>query len=786
MNKIDLVLLKILRYALLFSLFFPLIIFRNSFSPFNFGKLIVFRTYIEILLPVFLYLIIKYPQLRPWKWSSSVWGFFKNNLILCTLGLFLVSYIISTFAGVNWRLSFWGSWERMGGLFSLLHYFIFFLMVVSVIRTKDDWVGFFWILVSAAFISSAYGFLQKFTSGVIVGATGRFRIVGTSGNAAAFAGYLVLSFFVALYLYTQTRSKIKKGILAAVCCIFSAAVVMTLTRGTILALILGAAFIIGWFIARYLFNGIAGLRKRIIIAVAPLILVVVAALSIFFYTPISQNNIIRRLTFTTFRNTVSFRLIVWNMALSGIKDKPILGWGPENFESVFSMNYNPKIFGGIGDVFYDRAHNFVLDIASTQGIPGIILWMAFIISLLIFLIRERNPVLIGLLIAYCVHNFFFFDLFSTYMIIFVIAAYVQGDFARSVAAAGAEEPGEPDKIYRYQKIYIPGLIALLILMVFLAVFTNIKPAMANYYSTRSVVLFSQNMGSEALSFFDKAYADAYWSKWEVRRKLAESYISYIFNDGAFVKKDYNRKYLSEIISGFEEEIKNNPDAYPNYIYLSKAYRADSILLKNNSDGGVNWENLLLNAQKKFPNLLLVYNDLFDFYMEKGKLAEARTIITDASVLRNKNSSNISPAIEARLGAVSVFEGLSLKNEGEIKNGLEIIYNTIDYLHSLREVDFIDDHTVIFLRVGDKLKSSRRYKNMAELYRKMSEINQKYFILVSYSYLLMGDRQNALLYADKSLELKFNLVGKNGFKFLSDIYKALGDNKKRSEALLKDK
>jgi len=39
--------------------------------------------------------------------------------------------------------------------------------------------------------------------------------------------------------------------------------------------------------------------------------------------------------------TIYARIAVWNVARQGFLERPILGWGPENFDLVFAKYYNP-------------------------------------------------------------------------------------------------------------------------------------------------------------------------------------------------------------------------------------------------------------------------------------------------------------------------------------------------------------------------------------------------------------------------------------------------------------
>ena len=117
----------------------------------------------------------------------------------------------------------------------------------------------------------------------------------------------------------------------------------------------------------------------------------------------------------------------------------------------------------------------------------------------------------------------------------------------------------------------------------------------------------------------------------------------------------------------------------------------------------------------------------------------------------------------------------LRDGREIENGLNLIFESMDSgylsfdkLNSLSKV----------------LEKNKMYPEMLKLYLKLSEKDSRYLVHISYVYLLSSDRKNATIFADRALALNYSQIGNQGFRILSEVYKVLGDNKKRSEALLK--
>lgn len=61
------------------------------------------------------------------------------------------------------------------------------------------------------------------------------------------------------------------------------------------------------------------------------------------------------------------RLLLWKQSIIAFKEKPIFGWGMENFNVPFEKHYNPYF-----EVWYDRAHNIFFDYLVMTGILGLL------------------------------------------------------------------------------------------------------------------------------------------------------------------------------------------------------------------------------------------------------------------------------------------------------------------------------------------------------------------------------------------------------------------------------
>ena len=73
------------------------------------------------------------------------------------------------------------------------------------------------------------------------------------------------------------------------------------------------------------------------------------------------------------RPSVQSRLTAWEAGLEGFAARPVLGWGPENFGTVFG-----RFASGYGAVTepHDLAHSKLVEVAATTGGLGLAAWLA--------------------------------------------------------------------------------------------------------------------------------------------------------------------------------------------------------------------------------------------------------------------------------------------------------------------------------------------------------------------------------------------------------------------------
>ncbi|MGZ4022519.1 MAG: O-antigen ligase family protein [Flavisolibacter sp.] len=82
-------------------------------------------------------------------------------------------------------------------------------------------------------------------------------------------------------------------------------------------------------------------------------------------------------------STASERLVIWGKTLQLIDDHKILGVGPGNWKIGIEAYGNKGLVNEYGNYVLDHAHNIYLQIAGETGIPGLILFLAFLMLIII-------------------------------------------------------------------------------------------------------------------------------------------------------------------------------------------------------------------------------------------------------------------------------------------------------------------------------------------------------------------------------------------------------------------
>ena len=444
--------LKVGTYLSFLCIFF---VFKNLLFPYITSKQIYFNVLIEIMVFFWAWLVIKYPEWRP-----------KKNLINFGLLAFFGAVLLSSVFGVDFNLSFWGDVERMLGWFHLIHFFFFYLIILTVFRTWEDWKTLYIVSIVVATFVSFYGILQHYE--VVKSPWGSARIITTIGNAAYVGAYSIFNIFFCLILINREKLNIVKMLYIVPMIFIFFALVFSGTRGAYVGMLASMAVIAFIMVV---FNKNVKVKYFSLAGIAVLALLV-GLIFIGKNTDfVKSNPYIYRIAALSFKdNTFQTRFVSWKAAWQDFGAHPVIGSGYGNYAITFDKYFDPKFFNFTrSETYFDRAHNNLVDIASTTGALGLATYLLIFIFTAYYLIKGMRTgkiaigefaLLTGLIIAYFIQNLLVFDALVTYMSLMVVLGYVYWLSEKNEEPLYARE--EP---FSTGQFYLAGVVGLALCLV---------------------------------------------------------------------------------------------------------------------------------------------------------------------------------------------------------------------------------------------------------------------------------------------------------------------------------
>ena len=723
---------KILKYCVYATALMPLVIFSQYMSPFHFGKVIVFRSVVEIMLVLYLLLVWRERSYLPRRDK-----FFRAFLA------FALAYTIATFASVNVYQSFWGTLERMGGAYSFWHYFIFYIILTSVLRTKEEWMTFLKITVGVGVLSAFYGFFQRTDIAWFIGSGGRSRIFGTIGNPALFAGYQILNVFLALVLGFGATKKIERNLLFVFAGIMSLAVFMTAVRGSLLGLSIGLLV----FAGLYFTQTHSKQARKVFIGLASIAIVFIGFAFTFKNTSFVQDSsYLRRVTdFSLSNYTVQTRFWAWQAGLKGWSEGPktiLVGWGPENFNVPFSKYFNPKFFNGPGsETLFDRAHNMFVETLVTTGLIGLLAYLSIFVVIFrsLWKLKDKSeyriPAIgfIAMTVAYIIHNAFIFDTSTNFLVFFSALGFM--------AWMNRPEPVRIESMRNpiSQSVVIIVGFALTIGAGVLIYRTNIETAIANYATTRGIIASWNSDFNGAVVKYKEATSYNVPGRYEYRNRFTQSLIDYSSASGVDMTASNVQAAFKEVIALEEKNTAENPNDYLPELYLS---RLNIILGKSDPKSPYNDEALKhsLKALTYSETFVRTYYEVGQGYLNKKDYPNAQIAFQKAV--------DLNPDVGISWWYLGVVE----MQAGQVDKALVAMAMAIKKGYGLSENDYLNLAS-IYVKNNDFQNLVAIYENLV----KLKPTSAQYMASLAVVYAKVGRIDDAVAQARLAAQVDVNFT-----------------------------
>ncbi len=609
----------------------PLVVANSLFFPYITGKNFMFRIVVEIIFAAWLVLAFYDAEYRP-----------RFSYIFAAFGAFLGIMLLADAFGVSPHKSFWSNYERMEGYVTLAHLGLYFIVAGTILRTEKLWNAFWMTSIGVAIMMTIYGLLQL--SGYVAISQSDFRIDARLGNSAYLAIYMLFHVFMSMFLMVRTRSNLARAIYIVLSMLFIFIIVKTGTRGTVLALF-GGAFVAAVFIA--LFERRNVLVRKIAIGSVIAVLVLGGGFYAAKNTKYVQDSpILRRLAAVSLAEGET-RFTIWRLAFEGVKERPLLGWGQENFNYVFNQHYKASLYGQ--EPWFDRVHDIAFDWLISGGILGFLGYFSLLLTPVYYLVirpmRNKDEdgytvaergILLGLLAGYTIHNVVVFDNVVSYLMFVSVLAMVHMRYSKEIPAL--------TRVYFSEQvlsnIVAPTIAVALCVVVYLVNIPSLQAA------SDLIQGFSDQDPLTRLSDFKGALERGSFADQEIREQLVRL-TQEVLQQSPQLAQQYhaaNPKLSAQEIDAKVGDIKNQ------YITLSTAelndqlketpndvrilvFKASFLRVIGKQDDAI---AVLEKARKLSPEKQQVLFELGLAYIDKGEIDKAKEVFKSAFEYEKKN------------------------------------------------------------------------------------------------------------------------------------------------------
>lgn len=656
--------LVFVKWCIAATFFVPLVVVPSSFIfPFIVPKILLFRSLVELMLGGYALLLV------------SNWQLFKPKLTALTMAMiaFLVCFGVSTFSGVDPYHSFWDNHERMLGLFTIIHYVIYYFVASGVIKGWNEWKIMLKVFLVAGATVMFLGVLQVGNPQFLLN-QGSDRVASTLGNSIYVGGYGLFLFFVAYLLCIKEKAPlwrwiaIVSGFLALLGIFFSGA------RGSLLGLAVGILLAL----IMYSFTLEEYPRYRLAtrwILVGMVLLGVL--LSVGKNTALVKAVPVLERTFNTSVHDItgSARWIAWRIALESWREKPLFGWGPNNFFYAFNKYYDPhSLEFGYGETWFDNAHNVIVNTLAVQGAVGLLSYLAIFAVAIVALSRawrrkiiDQHIAIVGIafLAAHLVQNVTVFENPTSYLYFVFWLAMTQQlahgsppeitvqKAVKKIEAAMAAAISSGKKIGPLA-VGCAGVVIGLVIII-----ANLQPARANFMALETLKVVATGdtnatlaVAKEAVSF-NSPHID------DIRNDVGRAITSLLeaHPDAAYLQK--NKELFALSISAMSSNLALHPYDIRTHLLLGHVYEVEGNIL-HNAPLIQQAESLYQQALSYSPHRQQVLFALAVVELELGK--------NDQAIALYQQALNEDPAV----GEPYVRLAYLYANYGKIKEAQDII------------------------------------------------------------------------------------------------------------------
>ncbi len=546
--------------------FLPLYVASDLFFPFITGKNFAFRILVEIALGAWIVLALLDKKYRP-----------QFSWVLALFGGLVVWMMIANALGVLPYKAFWSNFERMDGWVMLVHAFAFFVVAGSLLSVEKLWRRWWLFFVGVSVAVCLFGVIQA-TGGATIN-QGGVRLDATFGNAIYLAVYLMFSIMMAGWLAITSKGWIRYAlggsILLSLIILF-----LTASRGPVIGLMAGVGAASVLWLVLALLDAREKNKQGVRIALgglAALVLVVGGFFLIRDSAFVENTPALQRLSSVfTISEELEVRSTIWGIALKGVAEDPLTGWGQEGFNQIFNAYYEPSLYNQ--EAWFDRAHNMYMDYLVAGGVPALLLFLLLLAAAALALLRTdtytrtERVLLIGALVAYGVQALVVFDNLFSYVPLVMLFAMAHAASSRSIPALETLPEVRSDT-----HVGVASAVALCAVLALIMTVNvpNIRAAGHLVYALSP----SPKGVDENLALFNQALADGSFAHQEIREQL----VSFATRVGG--EESLPETLRMQFVTLAAEEMGKEVEVSPNDARLRLQY-ANALSAVGNDEGAL--------------------------------------------------------------------------------------------------------------------------------------------------------------------------------------------------------
>ncbi len=578
----------------------------DFFFPFITGKNFAFRIIVEVVLALWVLLALLDSEYRP-----------RFSWILGTFAAFIGIMLVANLQAEHVLTAMWSNFERMDGYVTLVHVFLYFIVLGSVLKTPKAWSFFLHTSLVVAGFVALKGLSQLGTAGV--------RVDSTLGNAAYMAIYMLFHIFILAYLFAQSKVTPYRIAYVLLGVLFIYVLLQTGTRGTAIGLATGSlasVVYIALFATR-----LKTVRKFAFGGLIALVVIIGGFVAARDTAYIQNTPSLARVANIDLGTDLRVRGMIWGEAIAGIKERPVFGWGQGNFNYVFNTYYNPGLYGQ--EQWFDRTHNIIFDWLIAGGILGLLSYLSIFAALMYYLVVRplryaddsftlvERGILFGLIVGYMTHNLVVFDNIVSYIFFGTIIALIHSRVSRQIPSVMAFKLPVPV----IKQVVAPVVLVVMAAVVYVINVPNIQAA------KDIIVAFSTQDLSARLEAFDVALTRGSFAQQEIIEQFAQQAMGIAGSKEQVpeaVKNAYLKRAESELLSIMQEK----PNDARLEVFLASYYRATGDLAKA--------ETQMAAARSHSPKKQAIILQQGAIALALGKNEEARDFFKTAYELDTTN------------------------------------------------------------------------------------------------------------------------------------------------------